>query len=173
MKKILYVIVAALCLAACEKNGPTDPVKKSEYVDLGLTSGTKWNTVNETKSSDKDGLYRYDDAISLFGDNLPTNAQWEELQEECTWTWIDSTGYEIVGPNGNSIILHAAGYNNGKVGIYTGTRGGYWSAIPTISSVETSGRIFFYLLFNSNGVSKDTDDSGAYHLSVRLVENPQ
>ena len=169
MKKLLYVFVAALCFVACESNVPSSPIVKGEYIDLGLPSGTKWNTINETKSSDKNGLYRYEDAKSLFEENLPTNAQWCELKDECTWTWKDSVGYEIVGPNGNSIVLHAAGYDNGKGDIGTGKRGGYWSSNKGEAPL---GWRFMYLHISSRGVTYDYDDYQYFGHSVRLVENP-
>lgn len=44
---------------------------------------------------------------------MPTKVQIEELCEECMWTWTTMDGhdgYKVVGPNGNSIFLPAAGY---------------------------------------------------------------
>ena len=41
----------------------------------------------------------------------PTIEQWEELIDNCTWTWNDQEGkkgYEIKGKNGNSIFLPPA-----------------------------------------------------------------
>ena len=43
------------------------------YTDLGLPSGTKWKNFNAT------GFYTYDEAVSKFGNRLPTKEQWEEL----------------------------------------------------------------------------------------------
>ena len=77
-----------------------------DYVDLGLPSGTLWKSKNE-----KGMYYTYDEAVSQFGDKLPTCEQFAELQEFCTWTW-NGKGYVIKGDNGNSIILHATGYRN-------------------------------------------------------------
>lgn len=38
---------------------------------------------------------------------VPTIEEWNELFEKCTWWWVNSRrrGYEIVGPNGNSIFI--------------------------------------------------------------------
>ena len=75
-----------------------------DYVDLGLPSGTLWKRQNES------GLYTYEQAINRFGSKLPERHHYVELKNECTWIWIDDYGYKVVGPNGNSITLPAAGY---------------------------------------------------------------
>lgn len=94
------------------------------YVDLGLSSGTYWKETNES------GFYNYDNAVSKFGDKLPTKEQLEELRNECEWTWLGN-GYNVTGPNGESIMLPAAGYRkcDGDVG-GVGTGGRYWSSTP-------------------------------------------
>ena len=45
------------------------------YVDLGLPSGTYWKESNES------GFYNYDNAVSKFGDKLPTKEQLERYTE--------------------------------------------------------------------------------------------
>jgi len=43
---------------------------------------------------------------------MPTSSELGELREKCTWTWTETNGvkgYNVVGPNGNSIFLPAAG----------------------------------------------------------------
>ena len=94
------------------------------YVDVGLSSGTYWKETNES------GFHNYDNAVSKFGNKLPTKEQLEELKNECEWTWTGN-GYKVTGPNGNSILLPAAGYRNcnGLVS-YVGMGGGYWSSTP-------------------------------------------
>ena len=68
-----------------------------------------------------------DVANLLWGNNwrLPTNDEFEELKEKCTWVWtkmLGQNGYKIIGPNDNSIFLPAVGYHNGydyqKCGYY-------------------------------------------------------
>lgn len=69
--------------------------EKSFYTDLGLPSGTKWGTMNGSEH------YRYADAVSKFGNRLPTTSQWDELRNNCTWTWDEKeNAYKVVGPNG-------------------------------------------------------------------------
>ena len=120
MKIIKLLCFSLLCLIAFSVN--------AQYVDLGLPSGTKWKSVNETGG--KDGFYTYDDAVAAFGDQLPTKEQCEELINACEWSWTGS-GYKVTGPNGQSITLPAAGYRgcNGDVN-GVGSYGYYWSSSP-------------------------------------------
>ena len=155
MKKLLYIVAAVFCLAACEKG---DSTLKDDYVDLGLPSGTQWKTVNELNANDpENGFYTYDEAIEAFGKNLPTIEQWRELVNECTWTWIE-TGYRIVGSNGKSITLPAAGirYASGMVK-NVGSQGAYWSSTLESGYEEAAWDIIFHsgavseCSFNRNG----------------------
>ena len=109
------------------------------YTDLGLPSGTKWKNFNAT------GLYTYSEAVSQFGDHLPSKEQWEELRAECQWTWTVS-GYKVTGLNGQSITLPAAGYRGCSGGNRIGSDGYYWSSTPYGSDHVWS------LYFNSSEV---------------------
>ena len=147
-------------------NGTNDNGEASgSYVDLGLSSGTKWKTANEENAADAEyDFYTYDEAIAAFGDKLPTKEQWEELKGECQWTWTDS-GYEVTGPNGNSISLPAAGWRNcnGSVN-YVGYYGYYWSSTPKESEYAWN------LNFNSGGRLVG-NYFRCFGLSVRLVQD--
>ena len=60
---------------------------------------------------------------------MPTYYQLDELKTECTWTWTMRNGVNgrmVIGPNGNSLFLPAAGYH-GTVFDDIGSRGGCWS----------------------------------------------
>lgn len=131
----------------------------SEYIDLGLPSGTLWKDANET-----DDYYTYEEAVNRFGDQLPTKEQYEELKDKCQWTW-NGSGYNVTGPNGNSIFLPAAGYRscNGLVDS-VGSRGYYWSSTP--SGSEKAWSLYF--------VSGDVDmiyNNRCFGQSVRLVQD--
>lgn len=128
------------------------------FVDLGLPSGTKWKTQNQT------GFYTYEDAVSMFGNRLPTKDQMEELTIECSWKWTGS-GYTVTGPNGNSIYLPAEGGRglDGNVN-GVGSYGFYWSSMPHNTDKAWS----FY--FDSNGVYVIDDFRRNMGLSVRLVQ---
>ena len=130
------------------------------YVDLGLPSVTLWKNANEGGDYAR---YTYNEAVSKFGNKLPTEQQLEELKNKCTWTWTGS-GYKVIGPNGNSIYLPAAGcrYRDDDVrGV--GTRGLYWSSTPNISDDA------WHLDFGSIGVFMNHYNR-CYGQSVRLVQ---
>jgi hypothetical protein len=146
-------------LVTDREEGETLPAIPQGYVDLGLPSGTLWKDQNEIA-----GFYTYDDAMEMFGNDLPTKEQLGELKTSCRWTWTGS-GYNVEGPSGESITLPAAGRRFGVGSVYfVGSDGGYWSSTP--SSSESA----CYLLFSSNEVIMSEYDR--YNgLSVRLVKN--
>lgn len=95
------------------------------YVDLGLPSGTLWKAENEDC-----GLITYDQAMNFYGNSLPTKEQFEELKNNCLWTWTGN-GYKVKGKNGESIVLPAAGSRYCDGSVYdVGSRGYYWSSTP-------------------------------------------
>lgn len=163
MKKFLFYI-ATMCLVACGNSDQSGSKITGEFIDLGLRSGTKWNIQNELNPKDAEhGFYTSPEAMSSFGTYIPTIEQWEELQNECQWQWIGS-GYRVVGPNGKSITLPAAGIRDydGSVS-RTGSWGFYWSSTKY-------GRVAMeYLYFAEEGVATDNSGDPEWGLSVRLV----
>ena len=62
---------------------------------------------------------------------MPTKAEQEELSTQCTWTKTTQdgvSGYNVEGPNGNSIFLPAAGYRIGPA--LSKADSGCWSSTP-------------------------------------------
>ena len=139
------------------------PVNAQYYVDLGLPSGTKWKDKNEWNSRDDHGFYKYEDAISDFGSNLPTKKQWEELERMCTWSWTGS-GYWVTGPNYNHIVLPAAGIRQEN-----GARDGWGSVGCYCSSTRDYSTQPWYIYFDS-GKHGMYDVYHSYGYSVRLVQ---
>ena len=81
----------------------------------------------------------YDVARAQWGGNwrLPTNAEYQELVDRCTWTWTTYKcvpGYKVTGPNGNSIFLPATHYCYGAEIYYRGSDGYYWSGTLNVSN---------------------------------------
>ena len=133
--------------------------EQAEYVDLGLPSGTLWKSKNEDIQ-----YYTFDEAVSQFGDNLPTAAQCSELITYCTWEWYGK-GYIVKGGNGNFILLPAAGLRRCDGGVnFAGSLGYYWSSAPSGSEEAC------YLGFYSDEVSMYSDYR-CYGRSVRLVKD--
>lgn len=113
------------------------------YVDLGLPSGTFWKNCNEGGNS---VYFTYRSAIlSRFRDDLPSKKQYEELIEECEWIWIGN-GYKVLGPNGNYIILPAAGESLQECGnnviVDVGSFGYYWASSTGGSNENAWGLTF-------------------------------
>lgn len=144
-----------------EINGNSSSRSRGGYVDLGLPSGTLWKQQNES------GYYTYDEAVNIFGNQLPERHHFVELKNVCRWIWMDDYGYKVVGPNGNSITLPAAGYRgcygDGDVN-FVGTGGYYWPSTPS----DSSGA--WCLRFYSGGVGMDRGVGRCYGYSVRLVQ---
>lgn len=95
---------------------------------------TKYNTMQDYGFVDNlINLDIEDDAAhySFGGDwRLPSISEWEELIEQCIWTWTnqdDVNGYLVESNNGNSIFIPAAGYRSTTSLSSIGTFGGYWS----------------------------------------------
>ena len=89
---------------------------------------------------------------------MPTDAEWTELREQCTWTWTTQNGkngYKVTskksGYTNNSIFLPAAGYRDDSSLDYAGSYGGYWS-----SSLDTDDpRSAWYVYFYSSNVNRN------------------
>ncbi|MBR5028552.1 MAG: hypothetical protein IKX51_04955 [Bacteroidales bacterium] len=140
-----------------ESNEGNEPV---EFVDLDLTSHTKWKSANEN------GFYDYESAMEKFGTSLPTKVQLQELKNECTWVWNSAKkGFDIEGSNGNSIFLPAAGYIDCVGDLRrVGELGFYWSS--TIDHDDYAWD--YYFVSDSVGIYSS---SFCHNLSVRLVQN--
>lgn len=133
------------------------------YTDLGLS--VKWADKNVGAETPQDNgkLYTFEEAKYNTYGYLPTKEQWEELKNKCTWTWTGN-GYKVIGPNGNSIYLPAAGYRrcNGSVSS-VGTVGDYWSSTPDGPDLA------WFLGFYSFKVNMD-NCARCVGRSVRLVQ---
>ena len=105
--------------------GETRP--KSSYTRANSTScGKSWGDIGGDSSRDA--------ARANWGGSwrMPTKAEFQELIDNCTWTWTTQNGhngYEVMGRNGYSIFLPAAGYFRSDLGSY-GSYCLYWSSTP-------------------------------------------
>ena len=133
---------------------------------------SKYNTQSKYGSVDnKTTLERSDDAASVnWGSDwcMPTPAQFKELKDNCTWTWTSingNDGYEVKGPNDNTIFLPVAGYRLGTSLYDDGSYGNFWSS-SLYSDGPNGGR---YLNFYFDDVIPDDWCSRHYGFSVRPV----
>ena len=85
---------------------------KTEYVDLGLPSGTLWAADYEKV----DGAILYLPYGKANDYSIPTEEQWKELKECCMWVFEDEhigDSYyfkqaKCIGPNGNFITFKSS-----------------------------------------------------------------
>ena len=102
---------------------------------------------------------------------MPTDGEWTELRDNCTWTWTtDYNGTGVKGRiatsniNGNSIFLPAEGYRNYDVLSRAGNYGYYWSSSLNTDNPNGAWDVGFY----SDDVGRN-DGSRYCGLSVRPV----
>lgn len=102
-----------------EEEKPMEPSdNKTEYVDLGLPSGTLWASDYE-KLGGKYVYLPYEKANRM---NLPTEKQWQELKACCKMEYDDYNSLDrkyneviFIGPNGNSITFTNIAYVKAKL----------------------------------------------------------
>lgn len=102
---------------------------------------------------------------------LPTVEEWEELRSNCTWTWTkrnNVNGYEVKGPNGNSIFLPAAGYRENGDFYGANDYGCYWSS-SLVADYYYSSTSAYCMEFESYDVNEDGNTSRDLGCSVRPV----
>ena len=143
--------------------GETEP-NKAEYT----WATYKWKYI--TKYTYADGQTKniwYDAGGNFIGDNkttleaaddaatanlgspwyMPTGDEFQELLDNCTWTWTTQDGVngcEVKSKkNGNTIFLPAAGYYFGSDLNEAGSWGGYWSSSLYTGNSEGARSLYF------------------------------
>lgn len=100
------------------------------------------NYGNEGFTDDKTSLDLVDDVAHVKwsgGWHIPTNAEFDELCDNCTWIWYSSGNAEFNGVAGYKITSNVVGYTDRFIflpaagnrldkNIYVGTRGYYWTS---------------------------------------------
>ncbi len=86
---------------------------------------------------------------------IPTAAQVSELiSNQCTWEWVEVNGVncrKITGPNGNYIIMPAAGQRSAATTSNVGTNGNYWSRDLYVSNNTVNPTSASKLYFTKTG----------------------
>lgn len=149
--------------------GETSTKSSYEWSNLKYcldSDGNKFSKyVTDSKYGNVDGkeeLDLSDDAANVNwgqGWRMPSKAQQDELREKCEWTWSSMSGhkgYKVVGPNGNSLFLPAAGYRNGGSSGDVGSYGCYRSR-----ALDSSYGVDAYDLYFSS-VDVYTGNSGRF-----------
>ena len=111
--------------------GEVEP--KTKYTCGNYKWGCDYDmTKYETEPASVSLLPEDDAAVVNWGGawRMPDMGELYELQNRCTWkstTQNGVKGYQVIGPNGNSIFLPAAGYRDGMSLLEAGNNGHYWS----------------------------------------------
>ena len=143
--------------------GASSPDQNGNYFAWGETTAKETFDSNNSETqgqdiSDFSGVVKYDAARAQWGDywRIPKKAECQELVDNCTWNWVEVgtvKGYNVIGPNGNSIFIPAAGScSNIYAPQECGKLGGYWTSTPYNN---TSNNGAYVLRFYDESVSVD------------------
>ena len=153
-----------------------DAYKWMERVDGKIIVKKYCTDANAGTVDNKTVLEPEDDAATVnWGGKwrMPTNEEWTELQENCTWTWVENfngsgkNGYEVKGANGNAIFLPAAGfYCDGKNIDGVGSAAPYWSS-SLYTTAASNSNAWMRLCYSTDIL--DIDAPRYYGQSVRAV----
>lgn len=95
---------------------------KFGWSELTPRKAYSWKDNDIPKIMNISGNSKYDVASAKLGNGwrIPTLDEMKELKEECKWIYnTNKKGYDIYGPNGNSIFMPIIDHN---AGYWTGTR---------------------------------------------------
>ena len=141
----------------------TKLTKYCDNADYGLNGFTDTLTV----------LQPGDDAATVKlggGARMPTQTEWQELKNNCTWEWTTMNGvngYKVTSnTNGASLFLPAAGYRKGSSLDGDGTYGNYWS-----SSLNESGPSYAWDVNFGSDYQYMSNDYRYFGQSVRAVRS--
>ena len=149
--------------------GASNPREYGSYFAWGETvPNSSYTDDNYMYFSDPNVLPASADAATVNwgkGWRMPTEEDFQELIDNCTWTWM-SNGYKVTSPNGNGIFLPAAGNRYAGDLRDVGSIGYYWSS--SLYSGDSYHAWFLY--FNPDNYS--IYDNYRYGgLSIRAVCN--
>lgn len=93
---------------------PKDEYTEENYMLYGIPHGETYIGIGKIISGTE-----YDAVSKQWGDDwrMPTEEELYELLNFCSWQWMTKNGvngYRVIGPNGNSIFLPAAGTFNSE-----------------------------------------------------------
>ena len=134
-------------------------------INGNYNSWSKYTSGDATLESSDDAVI-----VNLGGTwRMPTHKEWQDLYNECTWTWTTLngvSGYKVSSKkNNNYIFLPAAGYRSGASSDYVGSGGYYWSSQVYSSNVFGAWNMYFH----SGSRNPDSGYNRCCGFSVRPV----
>ena len=147
---------------------------KTEYVDLGLPSGTLWAADYEKV----DGEILYLPHCKAQEYSIPTEEQWEELINCCRWeydsngsTWQNLDWAKCIGPNGNILNFNITGIIRAN-GISKSDIIQFWIKDESDNLEKKTGSILkSSCSYKSHwGKTLQSTEFSGYHLPIRLVK---
>lgn len=162
-------------ISAVDKSLTIDDI---EFVDLGLS--VKWANMNiGAKSVDEAGQFfskRMDGNLNdLYqwntqGAIVPSIEHFQELISRCKWYWgeiNDSTGYTIIGPNGNNIQIPVTGDGITYPGRNIITFGILWTNEALLNEWRSQCLLLYYNSASYSLNSYSTDKNCPIRLVLR------
>ena len=147
-------------------------LKDSYIMDNSLSYNKEWYWLKLAGIIDDFGdlTKKYDSASICWGKSwrIPSKKEFEELKENCTWSWttfFGQPGYKVSGKNGQFIFLPASGYWIGNSKFYAKLDGAYWSS----SSIDNDTKAYG-LIFGSGDINID-NFCRSYGCSIRPITN--
>lgn len=118
-------------------NSPYNVGGYYKWGELHLFDAKSYDLFNRNFSDigDINGNPEYDIVSKNWsnGWRIPTKNEMLELVEKCTWKEVETkpiSGYNITGPNGNSIFLPFTGFFNATWTRFSDEEGCYWTSTP-------------------------------------------
>lgn len=147
--------------------------EETEFVDLGLPSGTLWSS-DYVKDDNGKVIYVTQENNAAY--EIPTYEQFKELMDECKWeqksekNWTESGFYYwhewaiCLGPNGNKITFEKTGYYEATDSLTRTSEIFFW-----LNNKEYFHNNCASITFNSLNIGSVKMFSG-YKLPIRLVK---
>ena len=150
--------------------GANYPEEYGDYFAWGeVKPKTEYTQSNYSNVTNEDSPSSTDAATTHWGGNwhTPTDAEWAELCEKCTWerTILSGVkGYKVISNiNGNSIFLPMGGFREGNSLNETRSSGCYWS-----SSLYSTNPLAYGVLLSDKGIGRRVYNR-YYGFSIRPV----
>ena len=102
---------------------------------------------------------------------MPTKEEMKELIEQCEWEWVYVNGFRgqrVIGPNGNSIFLPAAGCYDYMEIFFSEAQGHYWSSTLQHGKDEN---LSYSLNFKGSHKEWSVGSNRSYGHSIRAVKD--